>query len=316
MANEDLQICREVLSPYLHHGFEACLLLSYHPTAFKHAATVMLRKAGKKSYHAPKSWRPIALLPVVGKVLEKIVTKIRPIISYACPAWFMHIDGVDLKYGITEGLIEKLESLQYQCLVQISGAMKYTSRQVLEKELNVESVRVFLCRLGASQRARALSDPDHGMILQITTPPRWEPLSDAVHPYRILENISQLLKAETLRKLHELNEPSEVSKIWSDPTRQKKAINSHVAHKGQEWSAKLWTSYRRQRAQERKHRTEATDDDWGPMAWSYYKPLTRAQSTMLLHCRTGVIGLNYYLFSIGSRPDRVRSQARNDICFD
>lgn len=254
--------------------------------------------------------------PSLCKMRQLYVTKIRPIISYACPAWFMHIDGVNLNYGITEGLIEKLESLQYQCLVQISGAMQRTSRQVLEKELNVESIRVFLCRLGASQRARALSDPDHGMILQITIPPRWEPLSPAVHPYRVLENTSQLLKAETLRKLYELNKKSEVPKIWSDPTRQKKAINSHVAHKSQEWSAKLWTTYQRKRAQERKHRTEATDDAWGPMALSYYKPLTRAQSTMLLHCRTGVIGLNYYLFSIGSLPDRVRSQARNDIYFD
>lgn len=73
VANEALKMCRAVLYPYLHHGFEACLILSYHPTAFKDAATVMLRKAGKKSYDVPKSWRPIALLPVVGKVLEKII---------------------------------------------------------------------------------------------------------------------------------------------------------------------------------------------------------------------------------------------------
>lgn len=222
----------------------------------------------------------------------------------------MHINGVKLNYGITEVLIEQLESLQYQCLVQISGAMKRTSRQVIEKELHVESIRVFLYRLGASQRARELSDPDHEMILQITKPPRWEGLPTAVHPYELLEIHSQDLKAETLRKLNELKKESEVLDIWSNPTRQKKAINSHVVHKSQEWSAKLWVTYQRKRAQEKKHRTEAADGAWGPTTLGYYKPLTRAQSTMLLHCRTGVIVLNYYLFSIGLRPDRVRSEAR------
>lgn len=256
--------------------------------------------------------------PSLCKMRQLYVAKIRPIISYACASWFMHIDGVRLKFGITEALIEQLESLQYQCLLQISGAMKHTSRQVIEKELHVESIRVFLCRMGASQRARALSDPDHDMVLQITTPPYWESPPLFVHPYRILENFSQGLKAETLSKLRELKKESEVLEIWSNPTRQKKAINSHAVHKSQEWSARLWDTYRRKRAQERKPRTEAVDDGWGPSTLGYYKPLTRAQSTMLLHCRTGVIGLNHYLFSIGLRPDRVCSPAHigKDAWFD
>ena len=57
---------------------QACLDWEYYPRAFKTARTVAFRKPGKGDYQAPKSWRPIALLETLGKVVEAIIaTRIR-----------------------------------------------------------------------------------------------------------------------------------------------------------------------------------------------------------------------------------------------
>lgn len=73
IANEAIKKARVVLAPLLARVFDACLRLGYHPCIFKHATTVILRKPGKKTYNHPKSWRPIALLPCLGKILERIL---------------------------------------------------------------------------------------------------------------------------------------------------------------------------------------------------------------------------------------------------
>lgn len=52
-----------------------CLELSHFPTAWKEAAVVVLRKPGKENYNDPKSYRPIGLLSIMGKILEKILMR-------------------------------------------------------------------------------------------------------------------------------------------------------------------------------------------------------------------------------------------------
>jgi Reverse transcriptase (RNA-dependent DNA polymerase) len=55
--------------------FDACYRLSIHPTAFKRAITVLLRKPKKEDYSDPKAYRPIALLNTLGKVLEAVIAE-------------------------------------------------------------------------------------------------------------------------------------------------------------------------------------------------------------------------------------------------
>ncbi|CAK1583173.1 unnamed protein product [Parnassius mnemosyne] len=52
-----------------------CLHLSYFPSKWKEAAVVVLRKSEKEDYTHPKSYRPIGLLPVLGKVVEKMMVR-------------------------------------------------------------------------------------------------------------------------------------------------------------------------------------------------------------------------------------------------
>ncbi|CAH2208365.1 jg17305, partial [Pararge aegeria aegeria] len=50
-----------------------CLELGHFPKSWKEATVVVLRKPSREDYTNPKSYRPIGLLPVLGKILEKLL---------------------------------------------------------------------------------------------------------------------------------------------------------------------------------------------------------------------------------------------------
>ncbi|KAJ2947204.1 hypothetical protein O0L34_g16912 [Tuta absoluta] len=52
-----------------------CLELSVFPMPWKEAAVVVLRKPCKQDYTVPKSYRPIGLLSILGKIFEKLMIK-------------------------------------------------------------------------------------------------------------------------------------------------------------------------------------------------------------------------------------------------
>lgn len=68
-----LKQCRGSLKKELAKIFNACIRLGYHPRKFKESITVVIRKLQKPSYDVPKSYRPIALLNTMGKLLEKLI---------------------------------------------------------------------------------------------------------------------------------------------------------------------------------------------------------------------------------------------------
>ena len=47
--------------------------LEYWPLYFKRSTTIVIPKPNKKSYNSPKSFRPIVLLNIVGKLIEKVI---------------------------------------------------------------------------------------------------------------------------------------------------------------------------------------------------------------------------------------------------
>lgn len=58
----------------LTHIFNACIKMSYFPKNWKLAKILPFHKPGKDK-HLPQSYRPISLLPTLGKILEMIVNK-------------------------------------------------------------------------------------------------------------------------------------------------------------------------------------------------------------------------------------------------
>lgn len=86
------------------------------------------------------------------------LSKVRPIIGFGCAVWYLY--GRNVKWAISQKLICGLESLQYQCLIQITGAYKRTSRQYLLKERHIELIALYLYRTATAFRARTLDSQD------------------------------------------------------------------------------------------------------------------------------------------------------------
>lgn len=55
--------------------FTACLLTGHHPACFRQAILVMIQKPNKTDLASPRSYRPIALLSVLGKGLERLIAR-------------------------------------------------------------------------------------------------------------------------------------------------------------------------------------------------------------------------------------------------
>jgi len=70
-----LKACGEPLAQILAVLATGCLRLGWFPPQFKEARTVVLQKPGKPpaAYQTPGGYRPIVLLPTIGKVIEAIV---------------------------------------------------------------------------------------------------------------------------------------------------------------------------------------------------------------------------------------------------
>jgi hypothetical protein len=75
ILNRILHAVIEWITPHLHIIFNACVRNGYHPTAWKRATTLALRKPNKEDYTIPKAYRPIALLNTMGKILELVMAR-------------------------------------------------------------------------------------------------------------------------------------------------------------------------------------------------------------------------------------------------
>lgn len=74
VANVVFKQCSDLLVPLLTRLFRASLRLKTFPQVWKHSLTVALRKPGRADYTLAKSYRPIALLDTMGKLLSSCVT--------------------------------------------------------------------------------------------------------------------------------------------------------------------------------------------------------------------------------------------------
>ena len=72
-----LKACSRPLYKVLALLIEACIKHEWFPERFKRAKTIVLAKPGKKpaDYKTPAGYRPIALLPTIGKVIEAVLAE-------------------------------------------------------------------------------------------------------------------------------------------------------------------------------------------------------------------------------------------------
>ena len=63
-----------IISPSITNFMNAYLNKEVFPTAWKNGKVIIIRKGGDRDPTDPKAYRPIMLLPVLGKLLEKLFT--------------------------------------------------------------------------------------------------------------------------------------------------------------------------------------------------------------------------------------------------
>ena len=68
-----IKIVKNEVTPAVTHIVNLSLNTSIFPSKWKHAKVIPLLKPGSEDSLSPKSYRPVALLPVISKVLERVV---------------------------------------------------------------------------------------------------------------------------------------------------------------------------------------------------------------------------------------------------
>lgn len=260
--------------------------------------------------------------PSLQRMRQFYLTKIRPMITYACGAWFIRNRRGDggFRWGLKQKQVERLECLQNECLRKLSGSFFITNGQVLEKELHIENIWTVLHAQASTQRTKVLSRRWTRGCINLMTKPK---AGEQKNPHLML-NWDAFKVFETARKVFAGSNDAEVVKRWdNEKTRNKilsRWIKTMVAIPDCE---QRWATYVSKRKDEKKKQDKkgreknpnyrpsklpaALTEPWGKESFKYYRGLLRPQSTMLLHCRTGIIGLNSHLSKIKASLPASRS---------
>ncbi|KAG5757117.1 hypothetical protein H9Q72_014431 [Fusarium xylarioides] len=258
--------------------------------------------------------------PSMLSLVQLYIAKIRAIITYACPAWLcygdyhtldrclsglddiqwhMENDNVKPLWEFTEANMSELQKLQSLCLHKISGALWLTHRIEIEKELAVEDIKTVLVRLATAHRARILDSPEHDMLEEVRNDldKGGRRGRSRRNPFVVYDNHARLLRNTVYNKMVTQFGEEETNSRWGDHQIRNRAIDKAARQLATAAMCKRWDDYRRQEAQN-PHRTSVILGSWGRENRKRYLNLSRAQSTMLIQCRTEMIRLNNYQFTI------------------
>jgi hypothetical protein len=75
IPNRALKQAAEFVTEPLQALFNACIQQQYCPQHFKHSTTVVIPKLGKATYRETKSYRPIAHMNTIGKMLDSVIAR-------------------------------------------------------------------------------------------------------------------------------------------------------------------------------------------------------------------------------------------------
>ncbi|EHK16227.1 uncharacterized protein TRIVIDRAFT_206869 [Trichoderma virens Gv29-8] len=271
--------------------------------------------------------------PVLRDMRLLYYSKILSIVQYASPAWFFASEHTVRQGHVLKSLARRLDMLQGKWLAKISGAMKNTTRIVLRKELHVFRLSEYLQMKTISNHAKNY-DTKHAQEIRTA---RYRALQHnmSLHLFHKLDILAQqliklakgrtqcikenLAKAKAKREKEGKGEAAQNSTgdekdqdkdIWGDPAcvqerrlaidqTAKDILNYRAYH---EW-ARYQKKHRKRPLQEQ---ILAIKEPWSLKSLKYYDKLrTRQECTMLLHCRTGFIGLRSHLYRVGkAKTDR------------
>ncbi|KAI3528724.1 zinc knuckle [Colletotrichum abscissum] len=252
--------------------------------------------------------------PSLHEMKKLYVSSVLPIFSYACPVWFVDGRGQKIRGQLTKTLVQSLDAEQARFLRFIAGGFEASASEVVHKELHMIQLSVYLEQLALRHRINNLYSPEYrdleAMWDNVFTDIATEQELGA-HPYKALYGQAESLWLEMRERVLDKQlcranwNPEQAvqseAEGWADPKRRKAIIKAYLKDISMERSSLAWDRYRNDRSGKVRNinrNTPALKENWGPESLKYYQGLTRAQSSMLFQCRSGVIGLNGYLFSL------------------
>ncbi|KAG5761415.1 hypothetical protein H9Q72_010469 [Fusarium xylarioides] len=249
-----------------------------------------------------------------GMTLEKTrqyyICKIRPVISYACAAWFVwrpyNPDVPSLHLPLPPGQIARLQKLQYKCIMLLSGAIRATPRCVLQKECFIDSIEVFLYRMSMSCRAKSLKVRPHDFWFN-RLPEHDEDgrFHEKFHDYNesafdVLNRGARVLVQQAGKRFQDTWKcppTTTVLEAWRNPVNRNRAIRQEAIRQATETSKGIWNAICQERIESgvRTYQPPAFEEEWGGKSLAYYRGMTRPESTLGMQLRTECVGLNWYL---------------------
>jgi hypothetical protein len=232
--------------------------------------------------------------------------KLLPTIAYAAPAWFTHVPNVPglektgrINFGISKTALDKLRSLQIECVLALSGARKLTPYEVLQNEMHIIPLEYKLHEFAMNHRFQQHDSFEYSEMARLRSKP-WGSLRGDLtyerklinHPYHIL----RIYAGEGLSTLR-YNQASRIgdtalSTQWELPEKRKAIIKEHNQLCSYFYASKAWAFYQRARySTPWRVMNAAHTVEFGNHRFQYYIGLTRAQSTMAIMMRTGNIAL-------------------------
>ncbi|VVT54760.1 uncharacterized protein SAPINGB_P004246 [Magnusiomyces paraingens] len=114
---------------------QACVKFGYHPKAWRHGIIVVIPKPKKSDYSKPRAYRPISLLKIPSKVLEKIIQKrMTKLTTHLLPP---EQYGGRQGYCATDAVLELVQRIETSkekisaMLIDIQGAFDNVNRNIL-----------------------------------------------------------------------------------------------------------------------------------------------------------------------------------------
>ncbi|EKJ70496.1 hypothetical protein FPSE_09357 [Fusarium pseudograminearum CS3096] len=243
------------------------------------------------------------------------LTVIRPVITYGCGAWLVKpLQSEDLPKGVlTAKQLESLQSLQGDILRHVSGCHGKTARIFIEKDLFIQDILVVLYTQACLQRVKSMSGTDLRWRLALNSKYNPTKHTSPTHILNlecndlILEACKSYAKDAALRCKVGNSGPYDqaVERITNRATRVD-IVSNYLKRQATKECEELWNAYVDDRIQSLEARggnrktlpPAIIDEPWSKRSLGYYDGLTRAQSSMLLQCRSEFIGLISHLYTI------------------
>ncbi|KAL3301106.1 zinc knuckle [Colletotrichum asianum] len=230
----------------------------------------------------------------ISELRTRYITAVRPIVAYACAS-----------------VVDLLETQQNNSLRQISGAFPRASGHALCKELYIERMSVFLHRCARAYRASNKGTPEGMALCNL-----WERDHDHIrvtrevlqsHPYCVAYH-----EANTLLRVNAQIQLAVEIQTWTVPpdsvrgtakraARLKEIIKSLAKDLAEQTMKESWideSNKRRCSLGKLAYDAPTWKGTYGKHNLEAYKPLRKAQGTILLGIKTGINGLNKPLFDM------------------